>query len=64
MPGPGSAIAKAAAPLIAVAVTRDAPLRPLVGPASFAIAEVALNPLTPEVDWNRAPTVTPEILQS
>jgi NAD(P)-dependent dehydrogenase (short-subunit alcohol dehydrogenase family) len=55
--------AKAAAAIIALAVTGDAPLHQLLGSDSLAIAEGAQQALTAEVERGRALAVTTDIPQ-
>ena len=55
--------AKAAAAIIALAVTGDAPLHQLLGSDSLAIAEGALQALAHEVEKGRALAVTTDIPQ-
>jgi NAD(P)-dependent dehydrogenase (short-subunit alcohol dehydrogenase family) len=55
---------KAAAAIIAIAVTGDAPLHQLLGSDSLAIAEDALQTLTSEVERGRALAVTTDIPQA
>ncbi|KQO07597.1 short-chain dehydrogenase [Agreia sp. Leaf244] len=55
--------AKAAAAIISLAVTGDAPLHQLLGSDSLAIAEGALAALTAEVEKGRALAVTTDIPQ-
>ena len=54
---------KAAAAIIALAVTGDAPLHQLLGSDSLAIAEGALQALTADVEKGRALAVTTDISQ-
>jgi len=55
--------AKAAAAIIALAVTGDAPLHQLLGSDSLAIAEGALRALSSEIESGRALAVTTDIPQ-